>query len=695
MLDPEILDKLAATPEHNAPRVNVALAEEGPGSVLVLLARSRAVLGDALAIVGQRLMREGASLEPAHDDELDDPAPSLIDELERLLIAHPNAPANVRDAILGRKVDDAFFVLAACAHPSATPYAVERAALWPCRFPVFDRPWMALVGKGALSPLTVEEWAQDSDCLKREAAATIADDEQLLARLAHDASRQIRRAVASNPNAGGIRIQLASSDPAVEVRARAARAPGQDDPGPPSVSTARFAAALRAMQAGGSLAPDVASALSEVEALDDEGAALAARVLPPAQVVGLIRRVCRPPGLVVPLVGLAAGLAVRKPEDSGGDDGLRELVAEVVKALSGAADRFGSLTGKARLAAWLGEGLAKSHALEATWLVRELLCGVIGGEGPVLARGAAMGPELLPALCASAARVDAVPPALFELAWHDARVDDASVLAMSRRIAPCKRRGHDLPDDEVDLDPRARDIGVLEAAVLAASRQVTVSPRAALAVAALDARRVRYVLTALPQWRGRLRGSMLGRVLKQNAGALSAARSESRPRSAEIRTWTERVLNDIEMAVALGLGHYTAEGLVERIRLGRHRIEDGVSLAAGAEARATLEGADAVRPLLGWATGKRSDDGTALALWLLLEGCDRSRPAGMIAASIDSLAARQSLVSESVTEALALLERRKPGRLETVVPNTPRGKATLAAAIARAYRAVGGLRDER
>jgi hypothetical protein len=64
----------------------------------------------------------------------------------------------------------------------------------------------------------------------------------------------------------------------------------------------------------------------------------------------------------------------------------------------------------------------------------------------------------------------------------------------------------------------------------------------------------------------------------------------------------------------------------------------------------------------------------------------------MIAASIDSFAARQLRVPEALSCALACLENRKPGRFEVVFPQTPRGKATLVSAIARAYCAVGGTR---
>jgi hypothetical protein len=290
---------------------------------------------------------------------------------------------------------------------------------------------------------------------------------------------------------------------------------------------------------------------------------------------------------------------------------------------------------------------------------------------------------------------DQVPAALLEAAWHDSSVSDDDVLSMARRLAKVKRRGQDLPEDDVDLDPACRSLAVLEQVVLSASRAATVAPRTALPVVGLDSRRVRYVLTALPTWRGRLSGAMLGRVLKQNAGAISAAHAEARSRGAEVRGWTERMMNDIELSVALAIGHTTARAVVDRVSSGRHRLEDGVSLASAAEARAVLEGADAIKPLMAWAQAHKGSSGPALAFWLLLERHDRARSIAMLASSIDTFAVRQNVVPSVVTEALAQLERRHAGTLERMCAQTPRGKATVASAIARAYRAVGGLRDER
>jgi hypothetical protein len=49
------------------------------------------------------------------------------------------------------------------------------------------------------------------------------------------------------------------------------------------------------------------------------------------------------------------------------------------------------------------------------------------------------------------------------------------------------------------------------------------------------------------------------------------------------------------------------------------------------------------------------------------------------------------MVPLGLSEALAALERRGPGRLAAAMPQTPRGRAALASGIARAYRALGGM----
>jgi hypothetical protein len=561
-----------------------------------------------------------------------------------------------------------------------------------------------------IAPLTMEEWSLDASPLLRETIARIARDEGLLARLGEDPSRRVRRAVASNRFAGELRARLAEADPALEVRARA-RGPltAHSDAGElgSKVETARFAAALRAMASGGVLAPDVLRALAGgAEDLDDEGALLAAQVLPRADLTLLIEAVIERAPASSRAVSLAAGLALRPPT-SGEDDPdgeITDIVYDAVKCLSRLGAAESPLTGKARLAAWAASGLIGCQAVERSNLMAPLARGPIGAERMILARSTARASGLVRELCEAAPREEVVPAALVELAWADPAIDDATLVGLASRIAPPRRRAEDLPEDEIDLDPGLRTLGALERVVLAAVARANLSPRSALTVTALDSRRVRYVLSAMPQWKGRLTGGRLARVLRQHAGALHAAHAEGRTRAAKVELWTERAMHEIEVAIALGVGHLTAAEVVNRIGLGRQAIEDGITLAFGAEVRAALEGAAAIGPLLAWAAKARTTSGPALAVWLLLERLDRERSPALVASSIDGLmsaapkggaTATKAVVHPSVTEALAVIERRKPGRLETIHPQSPRGRATLASALAAAYRAVGGTRDER
>lgn len=708
MLDRASIESLARSPEKNAPMLNVALAEEGLAAVLLTLARSPALGPEALAILGERIVAEGAAVGRDPQTPEGEEPESIAPELDRLLIVHPRSPDALRDAVLRRHEDEAFFVLAAAVHPWATLAAMTRAVDWPSASPVHDRLWLSLLDGRAVPPLTLEEWAQDPSPLRREAAARIAAEGALLAALARDPHRQVRRALASNRAAQGERARLAADDAAPEVRARAAGAlspahePGEG--GASLVSSARFAAALRAMATHGVLAPDVVRALSGNAAeLDDEGARIAAQVLPRAELLGLLEQVLDR-GIEGPLsTSLAAGLALRPrlPHDlaDGDEDAAEaehtELVYDAVKALSRTTTAESRLTGKARLSAWVGEGLGRCEAVDRARVLHDLARRPVGGERMILARSLACRPTMLGELCLGADEVDDLPPALLELAWEDPSIPDARLLAMAARIARPRKRAEDLPEDEVDFDPTRRALPLLERVVLLTIARANVSPRAALAVVAMDARRVRYVLAAMPQWKGRLTGGRLARVLRQHAGALSVAQAEARARASKIEPWTERVMSELEVSVALAVGHLTGAEVARRISIGRQGLDDGITLAMGAEARAALEGAAAVQPLLAWAGKNRTTLAPALSLWLLLERLDRERGPTLVASSVDSLATGKGVMSPGVADALSLIEQRRPGRLETVHPQSPRGRATLASAIARAYRAIGGMRDER
>jgi hypothetical protein len=554
------------------------------------------------------------------------------EDLDALLVAHPRAPAEVRDAVLARRREDPGFVWAVASHPAATEAALEAAAGWPARSLLHDRPWIARLRP---EPALIARWAGDEGELLREAAARVGRDPALLAGAARDPARRVRRALASNEAAAGLRL---AEDSAPEVRARA-----------------RFGAvaagdAPAAMRAGGVLAEDTRRALVEGP-LDAEAARLAGMMLPEPDVAALIARSGA-------RAEVAAGLALRAHEGEAG------WVTEAARALARAAPGDGSLVGRARLAAWLGAGLSGAGAIE------RLEAGALAADVRLLARA----PAIARALREGQGEVPGAVPAL---AWGDGAVSDEAAIALSARVARS--------EEEIDLDPGARPIAALERAVMAGAGKAAFSARAALAVVALDARRVRYVLAAMPSW-ARLSGAAVTRVLRQNAGALRAGAAEPRARAARVEEWTERPLGEMELAVALGIGHLTGVEAARRIEAGRLAIAHGAALAEGILARAAVEGAAAIEPLRAWAEAARRESPAALAVWILIE---RASPA-RLADALDALAGGREAVPDGVCEALSRIERRKPGTLAQVHVATARGRALWASGQARAYRDLGG-----
>jgi len=715
MLDRASLHALARHPEQNDPVLNVALAEEGDIVVLLALAESAAVGPEALSRIGARILAEGekvgATEEPEVDDgvrrgsrrpEAEEDGPSNSTELDRRLVIHPRADDELREAVLGRHEDDPFFVLAAAAHRHATPRSLEKVVEWPSETPLHDRTWLGLIDPRAVSPLTLAAWASDEDDLAREAAARLADSAPLLERLAGDPSRRVRRAVAGNPHASAGTLERLHGDPACEVRARAA---GTENRGAESVhhetrgvevTSARFKAAVSNMLSGGTIATDVVRAL-RTEALDVEGARWAARALDGAAVAELVASPSHGPEVQM---ALAAGIAFRDLEAA--QDQGAGLLAQCVRTLA-EGDRSGSLlTGKGRLASWLAEGVGRASEDAHAELVEALGAQTLAADRMVLGRvirGAVPGSRL-ETLCTAALRVSStLPIALLEVAWRSSSVSDELIAQLAARVAPASVESS--LEQEVDLDPRARPLELLERVGAALVGRAPLSPRAALALVALEPRRVRYILSALPQWKGVLSGANMARVLRAHAGALSAAgrSAQKRPNQAAA-SWTQRRLDEVELSIALAVCDISAVEALKRISAGYATLTQGPAFAAGLEARATLEGASAVEPLVEWVAKERSRDAAALGAWLLIEELDRVRSPSAIAAGLDAPwvapagsgnAAPRSMVPLGLSEALAALERRSPGRLAAAMPQTPRGRAALASGIARAYRALGGM----
>jgi hypothetical protein len=714
MLDRASLHTLARHPERNDPILNVALAEEGDIVVLLALADSSATGPEALSKIQGRVEREGERVgheeEPAAEDDrrrgsvrADDEAeaPSNGLALDAKLIVHPRADAGVRDSVLARHPDDPFFVLAAAAHPSATTRALDLLVKWPSETPLHDRIWLALIDAHAVSPMLLALWAADDDELTREAAAKLSRDPSQLAGLARDPSRRVRRAVAGNPSAGGLRSGLFENDAACEVRGRAAAAAeGRDSVRTthgPEVTSARFKAAALSMGTGGVLASDVVRAVS-LGPLDEEGARLAARALDEASVAGIVAS--RAHSGQVDLA-LAAGIAFRR-DMARGVDAKGELLAHCAHALAGADRTGGTLTGKGRLARWLADGVACAAERVEDELVLALVSHTLAADRMVLGRASkqlADGHLRVAAWCDRAlASGLPLPLALLELAWRtDAVTEETIALLAAQMERPLRLDGS--PEAEVDLDPRGRSLALLERVGAALVGKSPLSPRASLALVALEPRRIRYVLSALPQWKGVLAGANVARVLQAHAGALSAAgpSAQKRPSQASA-SWTQRRLDEVDLTIALAVGDLAPREAVTRLGSGYAALTQGPALAAGMEARAAIDGTSALEPLVEHLAAERSRDAAALAAWLLVERLDRVRSPTGIAAALDApwvapkiASASRSMIPVGLSEALATLERRSPGRLVEAMPQTPRGRAVLASGFARAYRALGGM----
>jgi len=718
MLDRISLRTLARHPERNDPILNVALAEEGDILVLLALADCSAVGPEALSKIEARVEREGERV--GHEEEPDaeddrrrgsvraadrEPVLSNAFTLDAKLIAHPSADDEVRDSVLARHVDDAFFVLAAAAHPSATPRALDLLVKWPSETPLHDRTWLGLISPHAVSPMLLATWAADDNELAREAAAKLSRDPSLLVGLARDPSRRVRRAVAGSPNAGRLRVELLESDPACEVRGRAAMATegrsvdsirsahGTD------LTSARFKAATLSMGTGGILASDVVRAVS-LGPLDEEGALLAGRALDEAAVAGIVASRALPAEVDL---ALAAGIAFRR-DMANGAESKGELLAHCAHVLAGADRTGGSLTGKGRLASWLADGVARAAKLAPDELIEALVSHTLAADRMVLGRASTRLPDgaaHVAGWCAEAlARGSPVPIALLEVAWRTDVVEDDTIALLSAQVErPLRIDGS--PEAEVDLDPRGRSLALLERVGAALVGKSPLAPRASLALVALEPRRIRYVLSALPQWKGVLVGANVARVLKAHAGALSAAgpSAQKKPSQASA-SWTQRRLDEVDLAIALAIGDLAPHEAIKRLMSGYASLTQGPALAAGMEARAAIDGAPALEPLVEYLAKERSRDGAALAAWLLVERLDRVRSPTGIAAALDAPwvapkvapgSTSRSMIPPGLSEALAALERRCPGRLAEAIPQTPRGRAVLASGIARAYRALGGM----
>jgi len=169
-----------------------------------------------------------------------------------------------------------------------------------------------------------------------------------------------------------------------------------------------------------------------------------------------------------------------------------------------------------------------------------------------------------------------------ELCWRDPTVSDDAVVDTRRKIAPSTRAQRELPRTISIIGPSRRRLAVRRERFSRHRANVGVAA-AALAAIALEPRRCRYVLSAMPTWKGHATGARLARVLRSNAGALFCpSTTEPRAPSPTGTATGERgpldgsSATEAEAAIATPVGDLTAAELLRRIASGAIKLEEGV-----------------------------------------------------------------------------------------------------------------------
>src|SRR5262249_10164080 len=138
--------------------------------------------------------------------------------------------------------------------------------------------------------------------------------------------------------------------------------------------------------------------------LDEAGALIAARVLPRPDVGALLVQIVDKGPETVAARGFAAGLALRGPAPSDGDDAdpdgdLLGGGYDATNPLARLPAIPPALTGKAKLAAWMADALVHCPHATVQTIAEQTSRGALGGDRMVLGRAAAKKPSLLYVLC--------------------------------------------------------------------------------------------------------------------------------------------------------------------------------------------------------------------------------------------------------------------------------------------------------
>jgi hypothetical protein len=735
MLDPRTIRALAARPEQNGRDLDVALAEEGDAHALASLLRWSGLEPEALTAITERVLGRGAPIEPGGPDEdpprIDipwEPADearvhrpwSLDRALLSLVVMHPRAPSAALEAIVARHPDEPGFLIGAALSPQAPRTLVERLAATPARSTLHDRSWIDLLAARLDVPQLVQAWSASDDELLREAAARLSDDSTVLARLAHDRARRVRRAVAHSPSINAPRDELAR-DPAVEVRG-AAHAPPQ--PRSSTQAAHALARAARVFERGGDLDPRTVDAIIESAGdLDPELAWLAGLVLDLDDL--------RPVALALaehdaghPSSRAMLAAAMLRPteatsaaaEASARADLANMLARAIARSYVPSSEGAKGLTGYARLVAFLSELLADPQLVDEGTLVMGLSHGAIASD-PALAarflpqreaRSPGMTRRLAAGLVVAAARGGRPPACALEAAWRDTSIELPELVRLARVVKPRREAAAHLRGRadgakhahvDLDLDPALRPGAELVAVTEALDPWIRVSMRVALVVLAATPRALAVGGREVRQWVANTSGehptagAADGVVSSQMQRILRAARGAGRVSGDETRVAKLDVHAD-EAGVAVALLAQTTKAQEVADLLGRaQRLKDGMFIAAIIEALWGLGRRDDVKVLVDAVARLRRQDAALLVAWLVVGELDRNRTTSVLAGALDeAVASTPQGPLPTICQALGVVERRVPGTLERLRASTRAGQASVVNALARAYPGLVGSR---
>jgi hypothetical protein len=373
-----------------------------------------------------------------------------------------------------------------------------------------------------------------------------------------------------------------------------------------------------------------------------------------------------------------------------------------------------SLTGHARLAAFLAELVADPTLVPESALVEGLAHAGLVGDPALAARWMSMREARAPgaiariaaALVEIAARGGRPPACALEAAWRDPGVDDDLLTRLSRVIKPRREStahlrgradGSKTAHVDLDLDPSLRPPATLARVVEGLDPWIKIALRTVLVVLATVPRALSVGGRDLRSWVGGTPGEHGpttagdGVTSSQLQRILRAARGPSSDHETRVAK-VDAHADEAGIAIAL-LAQTTRAADVASILPRMRALHDGIFLSAIVEALWALGRKADVKVLVDALGTLRKTDPSALAAWLVVGDLDRARSISVFAGALDEpIAATPQGPIAAVCQALGLVERRKPGTLEKLHASTRTGQAAVVNSLARAYPGLVGGR---